>query len=167
MSLAHTRKHSTFIGHIIVLILAIAIFYFFMNYISNYQINTISKINSKYGVTENSLIPSNYSSYATELEKTNFDKYSKPLIDYVYFYKDAKKIDRYYKYAVFENQCITRITITKIEMQIQERDRLLEEFKKVDSIKLSKIFWNRYIDILENKYEIDELREMARAMPIC
>ncbi len=167
MSLAHTRNKKTFLGGLIVIMIAVVLVYALIMFISNYQINKISAINEKYYIAGSYLIPGDYQAYVSELMGVGAEKYTKPIVDYVYLYEDAKKIDRLVRYAITENQCVTRTTLAKIEMQIQERDKVLEEFQNSYSKKLDKIRWGRYIDVLENYYPVEEQRDVARDLPIC
>ncbi len=166
MSLAHTRKPIRVLGMVIILIITVVLIYLLIMYISNYNITKIAKLNDKYMISETDLIPDDYGSYISDLKKIG-NKYTGTIIEYVYLYQDAKKIDRAVNYAIIENQCITRITIAKIDTQIQDRDELLEKLKAMQDKKLEKIYWNEYIDILENRYAIDALKTRVSEIPFC
>lgn len=166
MSLAHTRKPIRVLGMVIILIITVVLIYLLIMYISNYNITKIAKLNDKYLISETDLIPDDYGSYISDLKKIG-NKYTGTIIEYVYLYQDAKKIDRAVNYAIIENQCITRITIAKIDTQIQDRDELLEKLKAMQDKKLEKIYWNEYIDILENRYAIDALKTRVSEIPFC
>lgn len=166
MSLAHKRKPIRVLGILIILIITVVLIYLLIMYISNYNITKIAKLNDKYLISETDLIPDDYGSYISDLKKIG-NKYTGTIIEYVYLYQDAKKIDRAVNYAIIENQCITRITIAKIDTQIQDRDELLEKLKAMQDKKLEKIYWNEYIDILENRYAIDALKTRVSEIPFC
>lgn len=166
MSLAHKRKPIRVLGILIILIITVVLIYLLIMYISNYNITKIAKLNDKYMISETDLIPDDYGSYISDLKKIG-NKYTGTIIEYVYLYQDAKKIDRAVNYAIIENQCITRITIAKIDTQIQDRDELLEKLKAMQDKKLEKIYWNEYIDILENRYAIDALKTRVSEIPFC
>lgn len=166
MSLAHKRKPIRVLGMVIILIITVVLIYLLIMYISNYNITKIAKLNDKYLISETDLIPDDYGSYISDLKKIG-NKYTGAIIEYVYLYQDAKKIDRAVNYAIIENQCITRITIAKIDTQIQDRDELLEKLKAMQDKKLEKIYWNEYIDILENRYAIDALKTRVSEIPFC
>jgi Lhr-like helicase len=166
MSLAHTRKPISVIGHIVILVITVVAVYLLITTIANYQVNKISKVYDKYLVTRSDLIPDEYGSYIAELKAIGTDK-TQALIDYIYLYQEAKGLDRAVRYAATESGCITRTTIARIETQMQNRDKVLEEFNTTYSKKLDKIYWNTYIEILENKYDIESLKEKATALPFC
>lgn len=166
MSLAHKRKPIGFFGMLIVIIIAIGIVYLLITTITNHNVNKIAKINDKYMVTRNDLIPDEHGGYVVDL-KTIGTSEAQIIIDYVYLTLEARKLDRAVRYAITENGCITRNTIARIETQIQNRDKVLNSFKNTYSKKLNKIYWDTYIDILENRYQIDILKKTARALPFC
>lgn len=166
MSLAHTRKPIRVIGILVILVITVIAVYLLITTISNYQVNKIAKVYDKYMVTRSDLIPDEYGSYISELKAIGTDK-TQAIIDYVYLYQEAKSLDRGVKYAATESGCITRTTIARIETQMQTRDKVLEEFNNTYSNKLDKIYWDTYIDILENKYDIESLKTMATTLPFC
>lgn len=166
MSLAHTRKPISVVGHIVILIVVIIAAYFLITSIANYKINRIQKVYDKYMVTKNDLIPDEYISYVTELKKLGY-KETAPIVDYVYLTEEAKKLDRGVRYAVTQNECITRTTVARIETQIEDRDKVLEGFNNTYSKKLNNIYWDTYIDILKNQYNIELLKEKATALEFC
>lgn len=168
MALAHKRKPIRTLGMLIILILAIALVYFFIIYVSNYNINRISKINNKHFISEISLIPSADSeAYIRDLKALGTEKYTEPIIEYVSLYQESKRIDRAVNYAIIESKCITRTTVAKIDTQIQNKDLLLEKLKTGYNTKLDKIYWNTYIDVLENRYQIEELKTKVLEIPFC
>lgn len=166
MSLAHKRKPINIFGLLVILIITVIAIYLFITAISNYQMNKIAKINEKYMVTRSDLIPDEHGGYVVEL-KGVWTSEAQAIIDYVYLYLEAKNLDRAVRYAVVENECITRTTVARIETQMQNRDKVLNGFKNTYSKKLDKIYWDTYIDILENRYQIESLKEMAKALPFC
>lgn len=166
MSLAHTRKPISVVGHIVILVIVVIAIYLLITTIANYQVNKIAKVYDKYMVTRSDLIPDEYGSYVVELKAIGTDK-AQAIIDYVSLYQEAKNLDRTVRYAVTESGCITRTTIARIETQIQNRDKVLLGFNNTYSKKLDKIYWDTYIDILANKYYIESLKEKATALPFC
>ncbi|HOZ35812.1 MAG TPA: hypothetical protein PLK55_02415 [archaeon] len=166
MSLAHTRKPISVIGHIVILIIFVVAVYLLITTIANYQVNKIAKIYDKYMVTRSNLIPDETGNYIAELKALGTDK-AQAIIDYVYLYQEAKNLDRAIRYAATESGCITRTTIARIETQMQDRDKVLLGFNNTYSKKLDKIYWDTYIDILENKYDIESLKEKATALSFC
>ncbi|MFA5745307.1 MAG: hypothetical protein WCX82_04130 [archaeon] len=167
MQLAHKRKPRTILGNVVFLMVVAIIVFFFIIYLTNFQINKVAKVNDKYGIERTDLVPESYSEYTTELKDLGFDKYTNPPIEYVYLYVNATKIDRAVRYAVVENQCVTRTTVAKIDSQIQERDKVLAKFQKNYSKKLDKLYWDTYIDILENKYNIEAVKATVTSLPYC
>lgn len=166
MQLAHKRKAGTILGNIVFLVLAAIIVFLFISYISSYQINKISKINEKYLITSNYLVPENYEEYKLTLTELNQDKYTAPITEYINLILEARKIDRYLEYSQLETQCVTRTTIARIEMQMQNRDLLLEKFADTYSKKLDKIHWSDYITALES-YNIYGIYEKAQELELC
>jgi len=166
MSLASKRKPTTILGHLVILAITALIIFLFIGFIANFQINKISKINEEYLITSNYLVPENYIEYKIKLEELNQDKYTRPITEYLDLMLEAKKINRHLEYSQLETRCITRSTVARIEMQIQNKELLLEKFNNTYSKKLNKIYWNSYIDSLTN-YDIEGLKEKALELEMC
>lgn len=166
MSLAYKRKPTTLLGHLVILAITALIVFLFIGFIANFQINKISKINEEYLITSSYLIPENYLEYKLKLEELNQDKYTTPITEYIGLMLEARKIDRYLEYSQLETRCVTRITLTRIEMQIQNKEILLDRFNYTYSKKLEKIYWSSYIDSITN-YNIEGIKEKALELEMC
>lgn len=166
MSLAHKRKEKSFLGHMVVLVLTALVVFLFINLITNYQINQIIKINNKHFVSPNILVPENNQEYKLELKDLNDKKYTTPIIKYIDYMLEAKKIERHIEYSYLETNCVTRTTLSKIEMQVQNKELLLDSFLEIQSKKLNKLNWNDYIESLYD-YNIENIREKAKRLEIC
>lgn len=166
MQLAHKRKPGTILGNLVFLIITAVIIYLFIGYISNYQITKIEKLNNQFLVTSNSLVPENYDEYKFTLEELNQDKYTKPITAYIDLIVESRKINRHLEYSQLETQCITRTTLTQIEMQVQNKEQLLEKLNNSYSKKLDKILWSNYITSVEN-YDIEGIKEKAQELEMC
>ena len=166
MQLAHRRNQKTLLGAVVFLLVTAVIVYLFISFVSNYQINRIAKLNEKYDVSSGYLVPDDYLGYTIELEGLGEDKYTGPITDYLELKSEAKILDRHLSYSLLETNCVTRNTLTRIEMQIQNKEELLYRFNNTYSKKLDKLFWKSYIESLES-YDIERIKEKAQKLEMC
>jgi len=165
MSLAYKRQSMSLIGNLVFLIVVVIVVYLFVSFVYNYQINKIHKINAEFVISSNQLIPENTDDYRFTLKELNI-KYTEPIIEYIDLMNEAKRIERYLEYSQFETGCVTRTTLTKIEMQIQNKELLLRKFGAYQSRKLEKIHWSEYVVALEN-FDIERTKEKAQELDMC
>jgi hypothetical protein len=159
---------TTFLGDLIFIIIRVLTIYLAMTLLTGNQIKKFEKINDKFGVSEDNLIPSNKAAYIADLSLLNDTTHSKPIIDYIYLNDDSIKINKMVNLAVLEDKnCISRTLYLEINSIAQNQDALLDEFESLDSSKLNKIYWNNYIENLRNNNDYRTLRIEITKLDIC
>jgi len=166
----YTRNKLSVIGGIIVLILFILALWLITTYAKTNQLSAIIKTNEKFGVTAENLVPENSELYIIKLQKLNKPEYTKPIIDFIYLDRESQEIISMTSLeTIKEQKCISRDLKLKITAFVGKQNTLLDKFKEkqeeIDNLK--KIYWDKYIYILEQNTEYKEILNEIKNIPVC
>ena len=161
-------KKTSFLGEIIFIIVLVLFVYLFMNQVKTSDIKTIQKINNKYGITKNNLVPNNHLDYIAELNNIN-SQYSKPIINFVNFIVDTRDIPEAINLTILnEKKCISKKLRLKIITAPLNQKEAIHQFESIKKNKqLNKINWDSYIQTLKLNTQLTEIKTEALDVPVC
>jgi hypothetical protein len=150
------KKKISFLGDVIIIIVLFIFAYFIYNGFANAEIKEINEINNKHLIYTQRLIPTQKISYIEELKSLD-SQYTKPIIKFIELQEDTKRLDDKIKYDFSINNCIKEKRITELNIINNRKSELLQEFKDLYNSRLDSIYWNSYIEVLNN-YNIDKIK---------
>ena len=163
--LSYRKRPLSIIGIFVFILILVLILFLFYNLSDQRAIKKIEQINAEFGVSNNTLLPIDRTGYVIELNKVE-SMYAYPIQRFVLLYDDAEKLDRLYNQIYSLNQpCITEKGLDSVENYLSIREAYQNLFKQQYDSKLDKIYWERYMLILDNSslnLILDNLKELPR-----
>lgn len=161
------EKKISFIGDLLIIIVIVLALYFAINIIHINEVKKIEKINQKYNVSKENLIPKNKENYIHDLERIN-KTYAKPIIEYIYLDDNAKRINRMVNNNVLSgNDCVSSKLYLEVNYFTQVQENLLDKFENLYSKKLERIYWDKYISNLKENNDYKYLKTEITKLKIC
>ncbi len=142
------NKKTSFVGDLIIIFIILLFVYFAYMIITPATISQIQEINKDYGVTEETLVPTNKNEYVTALLSINKEE-ALPIISFVQLDIEKEKLQK----NIYQNlllDCISADLYRKFDRYITNKNNLLTKFKNTSTKKHSYIYWDEYIKRLEN-----------------
>jgi hypothetical protein len=158
------RKKMSFMGDLIVIILISIFVYLAYIVIAPNPFVEIENIYEEYNVSENNLVPENSLEYVTSLNAIN-NEIALPIIDFIYIDIEQTKLQRNINQNLFLD-CITNDLYRSFENFIAKKEQSLRRFKETKTNKHENIYWNEYIDILENN-NVEEIYQRVKLLNRC
>lgn len=163
------RRKTSFLGEIIFIIILVIIVYLFLMQVKSTDLNKLEKINKKYGVTGEVLVPTNHLDYIAELNELKTKEYTTPIINYVILANDAKEITDSINLTILNDRnCISNKLHLKINLIVTKQKNVLNLFTKEENNKhFEKIYWDKYIEKLRSTTEFQDIKNELNAISVC
>jgi hypothetical protein len=149
------RKIS-FLGDLIIIIIIVFFVFLFLNQYNQNNVLKIEKINQKYNVTNNILVPEDSTGYISEISFISQKEITTPLIEFIEVSKQVSEIERQiYRASVVREECISRDLSLKINGILLKIDKLENDFEKINTKEYKKLNIDKYLEnlsVLKNKY---------------
>jgi translation initiation factor 6 (eIF-6) len=150
------RRKISFLGDLIIIIIIVFFVFLFLNQYNQNNVLKIEKINEKYNVTSNILVPEDSTGYISEISFISQKEITTPLIEFIEVSKQVSEIERQiYRASVIREECISRDLNLKINGIILKIEKLENDFEKINTKEYKKLNIDKYLEnlsVLKNKY---------------
>jgi len=154
------KRRTSFLGSLIIIIIIVITIYLLTKQVSTNYIIKIKNIDDKYLVNSAKLLPINEQAYLTELQTLNNKQYTQPIIDFINLDLKAKKIHKLLKLnKITNNNCVSKDLLLNVDTFLFYKNKTIQEFEaQKDNLKLNKIYWNDYLDLLNDMDQFQKLK---------
>ncbi len=150
------RRKISFVGDLIIIIIIVFFVFLFLNQYNQNNVLKIEKINEKYNVTSNILVPEDSTGYISEISFISQKEITTPLIEFIEVSKQVSEIERQiYRASVIREECISRDLNLKINGIILKIEKLENDFEKINTKEYKKLNIDKYLEnlsVLKTKY---------------
>ncbi|MDD4049543.1 MAG: hypothetical protein PHX47_00870 [Candidatus ainarchaeum sp.] len=150
------RRKISFLGDLIIIIIIVFFVFLFLNQYNQNNVLKIEKINEKYNVTSNILVPEDSTGYISEISFISQKEITTPLIEFIEVSKQVSEIERQiYRASVIREECISRDLNLKINGIILKIEKLENDFEKINTKEYKKLNIDKYLEnlsVLKTKY---------------
>lgn len=146
------KRRTSFLGSLIIIIIIVITIYLLTKQVSTNYITKIKNIDDKYLVNSARLLPTNEQAYLTELKALNNKQYTQPIIDFIYLDLKAKETHKLLELnKITNNNCVSNDLLHSLGSFLFYKEKTTNEFElQKNNSKLNKIYWNDYLDLLNN-----------------
>jgi len=154
------KRRTSFLGSLIIIIIIVITIYLLTKQANTNYVTKIKNIDDKYLVNSAKLLPTNEQAYIVELKTLNNKQYTQPIIDFINLDLKAKKIHGLLELNKISNEnCVSKELLLSLDSFLFYKQKTINEFdSQKDNSKLSKIYWNDYLDLLNNMNQFQNMK---------
>ena len=154
------KRRTSFLGSLIIIIIIVITIYLLTKQANTNYVTKIKNIDDKYLVNSAKLLPTNEQAYIVELKTLNNKQYTQPIIDFINLDLKAKKIHGLLELNKISNEnCVSKELLLSLDSFLFYKQKTINEFdSQKDNSKLSKIYWNDYLDLLNSMNQLQNMK---------
>jgi len=154
------KRRTSFLGSLIIIIIIVITIYLLTKQANTNYVTKIKNIDDKYLVNSAKLLPTNEQAYIVELKTLNNKQYTQPIIDFINLDLKAKKIHGLLELNKISNEnCVSKELLLSLDSFLFYKQKTINEFdSQKDNSKLSKIYWNDYLDLLNSMNQFQNMK---------